>query len=88
MINLILKIIGIWVGVFLVLILWYALRILIVLYKASKKVQEEQPSDLPLCDTCKRLKYKDSNAIWTYNCNCRPSKFNSPPEICNDYRRK
>ena len=88
MINLILKIIGIWVGVFLVLILWYALRILIVLYKASKKVQEEQPSDLPLCDTCKRLKYKDSNATWIYNCNCRPSKFNSPPEICNDYRRK
>jgi hypothetical protein len=43
---------------------------------------------LPLCDTCKYLKYKDSNATWTYNCNCRPSKFNSPPEICNDYKRK
>jgi hypothetical protein len=43
---------------------------------------------LPLCDTCKHLKYKDSNATWTYNCNCRYSKFNSPPEICNDYKRK
>lgn len=88
MINLILKIIGIWVGVFLVLILWYALRILIVLYKTSKKVSEKPGLDLPLCDTCKHLKYKDSNATWTYNCNCRPSKFNNPPEICNDYRRK
>lgn len=88
MINLILKIIGIWIGVFLVLILWYALRILIVLYKTSKKVSEKLDLDLPLCDTCKHLKYKDSNATWTYNCNCRPSKFNNPPEICNDYRRK
>lgn len=88
MINFILKIIGICVGAFLVLILWYALRILTVFYKASKKVSEKTDLDLPLCDTCKHLKYKDSNATWTYNCNCRPSKFNNPPEICNDYRRK
>lgn len=88
MINFIWQFIKIGIGVLLILGLSYILRILILIYKASKKAQKEQPSDLPLCDTCKYLKYKDSNATWTYNCNCRPSKFNSPPEICNDYKRK
>ena len=88
MINFIWQLIKIGIGVLLILGLSYILRILALTYKASKKVSEKQNPDLPLCDTCKYLKYKDSNATWTYNCNCRPSKFNRPPEICNDYKRK
>ena len=88
MINFIWQFIKIGIGILLVLGLGYILRILILIYKASKNAQKEQPSDLPLCETCKYLKYKDSNATWTYNCNCRPSKFNGPPEICNDYKKK
>lgn len=88
MINFILQFIKIGIGILLVLGLSYILRILILIYKASKRVQKEQPSDLPLCDTCKHLKYKDSNAKWTYDCCCRGGRFNSPPEICNDYKRK
>lgn len=92
MINFIWQLIKIGIGILLILGLSYILRILILIYKASKKAskkaQKEQPSDLPLCDTCEHLKYKDSNAMLTYNCNYRASKFNSPPEICNDYKRK
>ena len=88
MINFIWQFIKIGIGILLVLGLSYILRILILIYKASRKAQKEQPSDLPLCVTCKHLKYKDSNATWTYNCNCRASKFNSPPEICNNYKKK
>lgn len=88
MINFIWQLIKIGIGILLILGLSYILRILILIYKASRKIQKEQSSDLPLCDTCKHLKYKDSNAILTYNCNYRASKFNSPPEICNDYQKK
>ena len=88
MINFIWKFIKIGIGIFLILSLSYIIRILILIYKASKKVQKEQPSDLPLCDTCEHLKYKDSNAVLTYNCIYRDSKFKSPPEICNGYKRK
>lgn len=88
MINFIWQLIKIGIGIFLILGLSYILRILILIYKASRKVQKEQPSDLPLCDTCKHLKYKDSNATWTYDCDCKYSRFNNPPEICSDYRKK
>lgn len=88
MINFVWQFIKIGIGILLVLGLSYILRILILIYKASKKAQKKQPSNLPLCDTCEHLKYKDSNAMLTYNCNYRASKFNSPPEICNDYKRK
>lgn len=88
MINFIWQFIKIGIGILLVLGLSYILRILILIYKASKKVQKEQSSDLPLCDTCKHLKYKDSNATRAYDCDCRYSRFNSPPEICNNYKRK
>ena len=53
MINFIWQFIKIGIGILLVLGLSYILRILILIYKASKKVQKEQSSDLPLCDTCK-----------------------------------
>lgn len=88
MINFIWQFIKIGIGVLLILGLSYILRILILIYKSSKKVQEEQSSDLPLCDTCKYLKYKDSNATWPYYCNRRLCSFNSSPEICNNYKRK
>lgn len=88
MINFVWQFIKIGIGILLVLGLSYILRILILIYKASKKAQKKQPSNLPLCDTCEHLKYKDSNAMLTYNCNYRASKFNSPPEICSDYKRK
>ena len=88
MINLIWQLIKIGIGVLLILGLGYILRILALIYKSSKKVSEEPQSDLPLCDTCKNLKYKDNNATWTYDCNCRGSRFNKPPQICNNYKRK
>ena len=88
MINFIWQLIKIGIGILLILGLSYILRILILIYKASRKVQKEQPSDLPLCDTCKHLIYKDSNATWTYDCYCRSGRFNTPPEICNNYERK
>lgn len=88
MINFIWQLIKIGIVIILILSLSYILRILILVYKSSKKAQNEPPSDLPLCDTCKYLKYKDSNATRIYNCDCRFSGFNSPPEICNDYKRK
>lgn len=88
MINFIWQLIKIGIGILLILGLSYILRILILIYKASKKVQKEQLSDLPLCDTCKYLKYKDSNATWTYDCYCNLGRFNNPPEICKDYKRR
>lgn len=88
MINFIWQLIKIGIGILLILGLSYILRILALTYNTSKKVSEKQNPDLPLCDTCKHLKYKDSNATWTYNCNCRTSRFNNPPEICNNYKRK
>ena len=51
MINFIWQFIKIGIGVLLILGLSYILRILILIYKASKKAQKEQPSNLPLCDT-------------------------------------
>lgn len=88
MINLILKSVWIGVGILFVIALFYGIYLSFLIHKTSKKISKEAESDLPLCDTCKHLKYKDNNATWTYNCNCRPSKFNSPPQICNDYKRK
>ena len=85
MINLILKIIGICVGVFLVLILWYALRILIVLYKVSKK-----ESNKSICDDCENLIRKEKSISGGYKYICRKTAYNlyEPPEICFWHQKK
>lgn len=85
MTSLILKLIGIWIGIFLILILWYILRILILIYKASKK-----ESDKSICDDCESLfrKEKFSGGGYKYICRKMNCNFYEPPEICQMYKKK
>ena len=84
MINFILKLIGIWVGIFLILILWYILRILILVYKSSKKA-----SDKSICDDCENLFTKNSDRRrYRYICRRYTKGFDCAPEICQMYKKK
>ena len=84
MINFIWQLIKIGIGILLILGLIYILRLLILIYKASKKVVKVAPESI--CDTCKNLNRK-GGGLYKYYCNIN-SSFDNPPEICSYYRKK
>ena len=79
MINFILQFIKIGIGILLALGSSYILRILILIYKASKK-----ESDKSICDDCENLIRKEKFSGGGYKYICRKMDYNlyEPPEIC------
>ena len=79
MINFILQFIKIEIGILLILGLSYILRILILIYKTSKK-----ESDKSICDDCENLIRKEKFSGGGYKYICRKMDYNlyEPPEIC------
>ena len=85
MINFIWQLIKIGIGILLILGLSYILRILILIYKASKK-----ESNKSICDDCENLIRKEKFSGGGYKYICRKMDYNlyEPPEICFWHQKK
>lgn len=85
MINIIWQLIKIGIGILLILGLSYILRILILIYKISKK-----ESNKSICDDCENLIRKEKFSGGDYKYICRKMEYNlyEPPEICSYYKKK
>lgn len=84
-INFIWQLIKIEIGILLILGLGYVLRILILIYKASKK-----ESNKSICDDCENLIRKEKFSGGGYKYICRKMEYNlyEPPEICFCHQKK
>lgn len=85
MINFIWQLIKIGIGILLILGLSYIFRILILIYKASKKEFNKS-----ICDDCENLIRKEKFSGGGYKYICRKMEYNlyEPPEICSYYKKK